>query len=713
MAMALLLTAPWTRAAGPGDLYLFTSEDFSLGESAQQLLEDYHTPGTLPEVMLTSSATDDAPMNFVELGFSFPFLGNSRVREAGIDPNGMLRFDVFSPASFLFTQSNVIGAFAADMWPGEAVLRDAAIQPETIKVWKDASQRSFSVLWDERAFFGQPGEATFGLTVYSDGRATFYLQDIPSEAARKSVFNIFVGMRGPTSMDAAAVTDQLSETDLALQETWREFAPSNGGNQFVPGVAAAYVNASLVTSNKRVDMCMLPDRNLATLAPEPVCVTMEVNGGGTTLTVGAPNSLFGCARAGIPLMCWFVQDDVETPLTVTSPAEGTAVVGVGQFFGAGTCALPNAPGFVFNASDVVLVYADAESLRGGGGFGGENASDAVLSADRIVLTQPCANIAGPSLVDVVGANASTCPVDALGEPGVLDCAGQCAGDSSVDSAGLCCLFVEPCTGRCSSDVGAFVLASVAANVAGGLSTVPTNFLECCAPDKVDCDGTCEGCTCDECECPGSAEARAGFCGTPRPTPATGGGEGADGDDDDSGAVFQLPTIFLFLVAIMVTSSVIRIARFYFFGDQTPDWLIIARGLGSEAEKAHLSVEEIEENSDTVVYEEARHGPHQGDGADDDDLLDDQHGLCPICISDFEDQEDLRRLPCGHFFHVECIDPWLLEKSTACPMCKQEVLVVAEDSRGPASGGDAQENPQADSESEDPQTSHNNGSLPQL
>lgn len=46
--------------------------------------------------------------------------------------------------------------------------------------------------------------------------------------------------------------------------------------------------------------------------------------------------------------------------------------------------------------------------------------------------------------------------------------------------------------------------------------------------------------------------------------------------------------------------------------------------------------------------------------------------CPICIVDFEEGDDLRLLPCEgkHKFHQECVDPWLLELSSSCPICRQ-------------------------------------------
>ncbi|KAG5091013.1 hypothetical protein AAZX31_18G093800 [Glycine max] len=43
--------------------------------------------------------------------------------------------------------------------------------------------------------------------------------------------------------------------------------------------------------------------------------------------------------------------------------------------------------------------------------------------------------------------------------------------------------------------------------------------------------------------------------------------------------------------------------------------------------------------------------------------------CSICFQDFEDEEFVRTLPkCGHFFHLVCIDKWLVQQGS-CPMCR--------------------------------------------
>ena len=43
--------------------------------------------------------------------------------------------------------------------------------------------------------------------------------------------------------------------------------------------------------------------------------------------------------------------------------------------------------------------------------------------------------------------------------------------------------------------------------------------------------------------------------------------------------------------------------------------------------------------------------------------------CAICITEFEDDEDVRVMQCDHFFHQDCIDPYLEKYNNICPMCR--------------------------------------------
>lgn len=48
--------------------------------------------------------------------------------------------------------------------------------------------------------------------------------------------------------------------------------------------------------------------------------------------------------------------------------------------------------------------------------------------------------------------------------------------------------------------------------------------------------------------------------------------------------------------------------------------------------------------------------------------------CHICLVRFEHRLSIiRELPCGHIFHPECIDEFLTENSSLCPMCKHCML----------------------------------------
>ena len=42
-------------------------------------------------------------------------------------------------------------------------------------------------------------------------------------------------------------------------------------------------------------------------------------------------------------------------------------------------------------------------------------------------------------------------------------------------------------------------------------------------------------------------------------------------------------------------------------------------------------------------------------------------LCTICMENYETEQMAKKLPCEHYFHVDCIDHWLSSSSQNCPL----------------------------------------------
>ncbi|KAI1135894.1 hypothetical protein F5Y05DRAFT_393765 [Hypoxylon sp. FL0543] len=62
----------------------------------------------------------------------------------------------------------------------------------------------------------------------------------------------------------------------------------------------------------------------------------------------------------------------------------------------------------------------------------------------------------------------------------------------------------------------------------------------------------------------------------------------------------------------------------------------------------------------------------------DGQIEDDHLGCSICTEDFSVGQDVRVLPCDHKFHPQCIDPWLVNVSGTCPLCRLDLRPHEED-----------------------------------
>jgi len=45
--------------------------------------------------------------------------------------------------------------------------------------------------------------------------------------------------------------------------------------------------------------------------------------------------------------------------------------------------------------------------------------------------------------------------------------------------------------------------------------------------------------------------------------------------------------------------------------------------------------------------------------------------CSVCKDDFVLKTALIKLPCNHYFHEDCLNPWLLQRNS-CPTCRFEL-----------------------------------------
>ena len=95
------------------------------------------------------------------------------------------------------------------------------------------------------------------------------------------------------------------------------------------------------------------------------------------------------------------------------------------------------------------------------------------------------------------------------------------------------------------------------------------------------------------------------------------------------------------------------------------WEMEAREQAAQAESAEVIAARLKEEAKTefsrlpeVAYDLATLGNEPN---------------CPVCYADFEGGTLVKILPCGHFFHSDCIGAWLVEKHLNCPVCRQDIV----------------------------------------
>uniref|UniRef100_A0A060T6A3 ARAD1B14454p n=1 Tax=Blastobotrys adeninivorans TaxID=409370 RepID=A0A060T6A3_BLAAD len=90
--------------------------------------------------------------------------------------------------------------------------------------------------------------------------------------------------------------------------------------------------------------------------------------------------------------------------------------------------------------------------------------------------------------------------------------------------------------------------------------------------------------------------------------------------------------------------------------------------GGIEDQESIALQELDckEDGEVTVEQQEPLGEVVGEVVGEDDAQ------CPICFEKFENGEILRDLPCKHKFHALCVDPWLLESSSHCPLCRVDL-----------------------------------------
>ena len=132
-------------------------------------------------------------------------------------------------------------------------------------------------------------------------------------------------------------------------------------------------------------------------------------------------------------------------------------------------------------------------------------------------------------------------------------------------------------------------------------------------------------------------------------------------------------------------TTLRMPRMQFFERNFEDFARLEENLLNFNGNRGASQEMIESNTLPHKYKKASSSSaaragireEKKDNGDDDDDYASQVERCTICLCEYEEQEDVRRLPCMHLFHRDCVDQWL-PTNKRCPICRVDIESKAND-----------------------------------
>ncbi|XP_057969516.1 RING-H2 finger protein ATL52-like [Malania oleifera] len=125
------------------------------------------------------------------------------------------------------------------------------------------------------------------------------------------------------------------------------------------------------------------------------------------------------------------------------------------------------------------------------------------------------------------------------------------------------------------------------------------------------------------------------------------------------------TMFLHTLAVVGTAAVVFTAYNFIVIRCCANRRGQYRGFRPEPARLRLESANAKAWVPSFRYEKKAEGDGRDQGFDGD-------GDCAVCLSPFEDGDEVRRLPrCSHCFHAPCVDMWL-HSHADCPLCRTAV-----------------------------------------
>jgi len=83
------------------------------------------------------------------------------------------------------------------------------------------------------------------------------------------------------------------------------------------------------------------------------------------------------------------------------------------------------------------------------------------------------------------------------------------------------------------------------------------------------------------------------------------------------------------------------------------------------------------SSSLSINESSLDGKKLLDTKEEEDVDDYEMPACSICLCEYEEGENLSKLPCGHVYHTDCVTAWV-DNHTRCPLCNFDLMEEVEE-----------------------------------